>query len=210
MIRCDNFLSASFVFILNMDLKMHQSSWNRYIWDDLSVLSWAQSTDSVSSHAAQTAQRVLMLTENWPCRNRSTAAAWNMWPQSLPGSPLGVLHYSLFHLSPCCCDCCAISDIVLLWQEHVYPSVYPQRRFDTSILHGGKALQLKSTSESLNWCWVSNNHLWHHISTACQSLTNSNSDESTNGKVFKPINTSANLHAICQRLYEQEIVTTLS
>ena len=40
----------------------------------------------------------------WPCRDSSAAAAaaaCNMWPQSLPASPLSKFHYLLFNSSPC-------------------------------------------------------------------------------------------------------------
>lgn len=38
----------------------------------------------------------------WPCRDSSPAAACNMWPHCLPGSPLSIFHYLLFNLSPWC------------------------------------------------------------------------------------------------------------
>lgn len=66
----------------------------------------------------------------WTCRDSSAAAACNMWPQRLPGSPLSIFHYSLLNLSPCCWTAAQSLTAFTSCQENSCPLVFPQRRFD--------------------------------------------------------------------------------
>lgn len=66
----------------------------------------------------------------WPCRDSSAAAACNMWPQRLPGSPLSLFHYSLFNLSPCCSTAVQSRTFFSSCQENVCQLVFPRRWFD--------------------------------------------------------------------------------
>lgn len=100
----------------------------------------------------------------WPHRDSSAAAACNMWPSFLPGSPLSIFHYSLFNLSPSCQTAVQLLTTFSSSQENVCLFVYPQTRlrvFNKKEIefHFGWKMRLLSTPENLrevSWSMRSN------------------------------------------------------
>ena len=171
---------------------------------------------------------------------RAAAAACNMWLEHLPGSPPCIFHYSLFNLSPCCHTAVQSLKTFSSCRESLCPFYFPERIplvYSTAgkwTLQGWKMGRLNSAPDCLNCCSVQvkfaaavlNNHLWHQIPTdkilqSEQPQPASHQNIPTVMKVWMergffwvsfliPINMSANLHTICQRLFEQQIVQGLS
>lgn len=114
----------------------------------------------------------------WPRRGSSVAAACNMWPLRLPGSPLSIFHYSLFNLSPCCSTAVQSLTMFSSCQENLCPFVFPRGRFH--LFNDRKLNSLWTENVAVkahSWKFrfglspgqicgcMSNNHLWHQIPT---------------------------------------------